>query len=215
MQHIYLLTLTIGIIIFEFLKCVQEIHQINKKEKYVNGFMEHFIKYVNSNGRDQEADIWLTMNSIKMQRQMGGLGIVGYQPPFQNYIHNNYLVVVNGLDEIKKELTNGLGCQHVQMVQDAIIRYIGELNNHRESIIEEMKNPIVLFRNGVQWIFVFPIQLLKWFGVISTGSFIKLSDNLVIRFLSGVFSLITFISTVVSLVIGWDAFVGIINKWRI
>lgn len=65
-------------------------------------FRRSFIAYANSHGADRKAYHWMTLNSTKMQAQMGFHGILSAfrDPP---YTYSNYPVVLNLLPRIRSD----------------------------------------------------------------------------------------------------------------
>jgi hypothetical protein len=151
-----------------------------------------------------------------MQNQMGPYGeLKHFQAPYRNIIYHDYPVILNILPEIKHMLGDYILSrnvdQYIDLFQDTIIRYSGTLEDLIDKTRKEMKNPVLTFRQGVQAIITFPKCLLFWLGLSSVPS--VYSTNYVIKFISGVISLMTIISSFTSLVIGWNQFVRIISSF--
>ncbi|MGO9613602.1 MAG: hypothetical protein ACLPX5_11270 [Dissulfurispiraceae bacterium] len=143
---------------------------------------------------------------------MGPHGIVAnYRPPFQNYMIKNYPLVLNVLPELRKALEDALlpdrlAGEYANLLQEALIRYVGTLEDISEKQHREMKNPVIWLREGIRSIISFPILLLSWLGVISETKALTISSSFFLRLLSGFFALIGFVSAIVTIALGWRQF---------
>jgi hypothetical protein len=72
------------------------------------------------------------------------------------------------------------------------------------NIKREMKNPIQLLQEGVQYFVTFPITLLYWTDFIKYGTFMKISDNIIVKFVNFIIIIIGLFSSIVTIVAGWD-----------
>src|SRR3712207_4903943 len=95
---------------------------------------------------------------------------------------------VNMLPEIRRssgEIEFGLGRQfdeYASLIQEALIRHTGILDDFRAQRIRELKNPLIWFREGVQLTLLSPFLFLRWLGVdripslgvLATSTFVKL-----------------------------------------
>jgi len=67
-----------------------------QKLEFANHYRDRFIVYINSGGRDQEAYMWLTLKSNRMQNEMGSHGIYGaFSPPGGRVTYSNYPIITN------------------------------------------------------------------------------------------------------------------------
>lgn len=76
-----------------------------------------------------------------------------------------------------------------------------------------MKNPLKLLINSINSILMLPFELLKEVGLLSSKFFYKISNNILTRFITAISTLLSIISAVVSVVIGWDAFIKIVKSF--
>ena len=210
LERVWLLLSVVVMVLIEFIIQMFRIKKISEEEEFVMLFHNKLFEYVDSNGND-EIFVWLTRNASKMQRLMGSFGHVSYRPPFANYMINNYQIIINGIDEIKKEIEFGYNeNQHFDLIRSTILKYSGSVENRHEYIVDIMKNPIKLFVLSIRRIVLLPIMLLHEFGILGTKLNLWFKESYLISFISGVIALITILSTVITIILGWTEFHKII-----
>jgi len=214
----YALVLLVFIFLLGVSSIIRDYFTIHKKYIFTTEYFETLKAYIQSNGQDVEKYSWLTRKSSKIQTLMGSFGLVDYKPAAQNYIYKNYQLIVNGLGELRSYYNDNyvfsrLANEMSQTLQEALIRYIGVLEEHRDFYISQLKNPIIWFREGVRVIIALPINLLSWFGIINPLAVATITTNIIFRFFSGIIAFLTFLGTIVTLVVGWNDFVSILFKF--
>ena len=210
----YLILFLILILIIGLCSIVKKIYNLAKYYNFSDEFFDKLEIYIKSNGQDNVSYSWLVSKSSKMQKYIGFFGIMQYKPAYQNYIINNYQLIINGLSELRQyyeaPYSIQLANQMAQTLQEALIRYIGTLEDSKEIYLAQLKNPIVWFREGIQIMIGLPFQVLVWFGIVSSVSMSKFTANIIFKSLSGIIALLTFLGTVITIVLGWEQFKTII-----
>jgi len=204
-----------------FISVRSELAELVRQSAFADEFLKKFWQYWNSRGEDAEAYAWLTYNSVRMQRQLGNLGIIAtYKPPGVQYAFKNYQVVVNMIGELNSWLTDryatvflGPSQQIAQALNDVLVRHLGVLGDRSDRSATELRNPFVLLRKGVQQVIVLPVRLLNWLGLLGGSTVSAIRQSAVIRLLGGVITLLGLTSAVVTLVVGWDLFMAIVRRW--
>ena len=83
-----------------------------------------------------------------------------------------------------------------------------------EYIKKEIKrtfNPLYDLTSGIKVILGIPLDILYSIGLISSKNLTKIKDNVLFKILGGIISLLTFLSTIMSIVLGWNDFVNLIK----
>lgn len=180
--------------------------EVTRRIEFVNEFGERLLRYVNSGGRDEESYGWLTHRSNRMQNQMGRQGLIGFQPPFANFIHNNYPVILNMLPELRKSLRDSIlhsqADWYANALREALIRHLGSLEDTRETVDHDLRNPIVLLRRGIQGVLSGPGYLLHSLGLSAAPN----PSGPLLRIASGIVALIGLVAAVMTTALGWPAF---------
>src|SRR5690554_5572672 len=67
----------------------------NKFIDFANKYFENYSHWNRSETFDYKQYAWLTMNGDKIQNDVGSFGIMSYKPAFQNYMINDYCIIIN------------------------------------------------------------------------------------------------------------------------
>jgi hypothetical protein len=220
MSRFQIISILVVIALMGWLQLIFKIRRTNEKEKYALKYFDSFKKYVESKGKDNEAYTWMTYESVKMQNQLGILGIMSnYKPPGANYIFKNYPVLVNMLPDLHSSFNSDYLIvaspwisNYIQVLQEMLVRHLGVLNKEKKDIQSEINNPFKAFRAGIQLLLLLPFSIVSWFGLATKDFLWRLSRNPLVKIISGVFAIIMFISAIVSLVVGWKYFVIIVKS---
>lgn len=152
---------------------------------------------------------WLTLHVVRAQSDLGALGIGHYTAPFGMYSVNNYPIIINTIPKFRGD---PLQDHEIRNVDDVLIRSIGYYNRVVKNIRKDIRNPVKYFQRGMGYIISLPFRLLSWFGIISDNSIDKITGSQFFIVMSGIISLISFISSVITICIGWEQFSEIINN---
>ncbi len=219
MSRFQIILSIIVIALIGWLQLIYKFRRANRKEKYAVEYLNKFKKYVESQGKDNDAYGWMIYESVKMQRQLGILGIMSnYKPPGANYMYRNYQVLLNMLPDLRRTLNSdllvisSLVSDYVQILQEMLVRHLGVLDEEKKDIRSEILNPLKAFRSGIQFILLLPAYIVNWFGIATDSFLSRLSRNTLFKFLSGVVTIVGFVSAVVGLVVGWEDFITIIRS---
>lgn len=188
---------------------------------FADEFLTKLHSYYSSHGKDPQAYGWLTRNSVRMQRELGGLGILEfYKPAGADYALRNVQVVVNILTQLNQWLSDsyadllaGPAREAAQTLNDAIVRNVGVLAERQQAVERQLRNPVTLLREGVQQVLLLPVRVLSWLGIVGSYSINRLAARRAIVVVSGVITLVGLVSAIVTIVVGWHQFVAIIVGW--
>ena len=130
----------------------------------------------------------------------------------------NYQIIANLIPELKiasdgKYGDNDLLTQYSDLLQETLIRYIGLLEDEKEKTLQEFKNPVIWFREGIRFFLSIPVLVLQWVGIINFSLTKKIASSLLFTLLSGFITIITVLSSIASLVIGWDKLSFIMKEY--
>ena len=173
----------------------------DKFVEFVNHYFKNNDRWSNKGNIDGETYVWLTMNVNKIQNKVGGFGIMTYKPTYQNYMINNYQLIVNTLPLFREGKVENFDANSVD---DCLLRYLGHLEGNTQETFKNLKNPIIWFREGIREILSIPILLLSWFGIFSTRTVNRIIDSTIFKIIAGLFALVTFISGVVTIIVGYE-----------
>lgn len=200
-------------------RIVVQLRSLGKKLEFVHEYLEKLKAYVEGHGADREAYGWMIHRSNKMQNQLGTGGIMAaYRPPFANYQYTNYPILLNMLPELRRAyedslLSNNLAHQYATTIQEVLIRHAGTLEDRREAHLNQLRNPLIWFREGVRAVIAFPLSVLSWAGVLSVRAVGAITQSATFNVISGLVGLLTLLSAIMSIALGWQEFVKLVNAW--
>jgi|688.fasta_scaffold431154_2 hypothetical protein len=173
----------------------------NKFVEFSNRYFENYDRWSRSGSFDGEQYVWLTMNVSKMQGNLGTFGVMDYIAPFQTYKVTNYQIVINTIPKFRDGSVKDFD---INSVDDCLLRYIGYLEEYSKDTLKNLRNPIVWFREGFREVLSIPIFILNWFGIISNRTVNSIKDSLIYKVISGLIALVTLVSGLVTIVVGYD-----------
>lgn len=181
----------------------------NKFVEFTNKYFQTYDRYSRSGNLDGELYVWLTMNVSKIQSNLGTFGVMNYIAPFQTYSISNYQIVINTIPKFRDGSVKDFD---TNSVDDCLLRYIGYLEEYSKNTLKNLKNPIVWFREGFREILSIPIFILNWFGIISNRTVNSIKDSLIYKVISGLIALVTLVSGVVTIIVGYDQTLEFVNR---
>ena len=127
----------------------------------------------------------------------------------------NYEVVINFMNEVLSLKAKGLieyeGDQ-ITWCHNCFLRKMGIIDEYRKNEIRRLFNPIYDLTSGIKAILGIPIDILFSVGLISSKSLSKVKDSVLFKLCSGIISILTFLSVIITIVIGWNQFIEIVKN---
>lgn len=180
----------------------------NKFVAFGKKYFKNYEHWSRSANLDSELYVWLTMNVSKIQKYLGSFGVMSYKPAFQNYMINNYQIIINTIPKFREGQVEKFD---VGAVDDCLLRYIGHLEEYSKETLRNLKNPVIWFREGFKEIISIPIFILNWFGIFSSRTVNSIMDSIIYKILTGIIALVTFVSGLVTIILGYDQTIEFIN----
>jgi hypothetical protein len=200
------------VMLFGFIQVVRRNSRLLSKIKFTNDYRNKFIQFSNqyfetydrfnrTGNVHGDQYIWLTMNVNKIQNMVGTFGVMTYKPAFQDYMINNYYVIINTIPKFREGPIESFD---VNSVDDCLLRYLGHLEDLSKDTQKNLRNPIIWFREGFKEIISTPIFLLNWFGIISNKRLSSIKASVFYKIITGLIALVTLVSGIVTIVVGYD-----------
>lgn len=200
--------------------CRRRIRQTRARIRTSKEFLDLLTRYYTSDGADQASYLDLVRRSGLVQSDMGPFAVATYKPPAASYLVHNYQVIVNQVPELERAFRMRSALSRIDpaheaatMIRDCILRFLGELEVLETRQGQEMRNPLVLFREGVRAVLALPLWIGQSLGLLTAQSARAIQESGVARIISGGVALLTFVSAVVGTIAGWDAFWVIVRRW--
>jgi hypothetical protein len=215
MDKIIAISSVVGLLILGLIRILKDYFLFQEKIQSVTEFLNKFEDYLESQGNDFNSYSWLMKKSPKVQSDMGGYGIAAqFRTPYaHHYTHVNYPLILNIIPEIRKELSQHSSLQNIAalreyeaIIHESIWHYTGVLNEYLDQHKKRLKNPAIWFTEGISWLLLLPISILSWVGLFGETLVRKIARNQLFKILAGLVTLLGAVSTIMTIVIGWDAF---------
>lgn len=185
----------------------------NKFIEFSNKYFETYDRWSRAGDFDGQLYVWLTTNVSRIQGNLGSFGIMDYIAPFQTYRVSNYQIIINTLPKFREGQVQN---SDAGSVDDCLLRYIGYLEDYNKETEKDVKNPIVCFREGFKVIICIPLFIISLFGIFSRRTVDNIMDSVIFKIFAGFTALVTLVSGLVTIVVGYDQTVkfifGLINR---
>jgi len=187
---------------------------------FAEEFSAQFQRYVESVGRDNRAYAELTAQSVRMQNELGLLGVYAkYKPPHANYFISDYPIILNLLPELHRAgrdeiLSSRIAPEYAISIQEVLLRHSGVLDDRRTRLAAHAYNPLKLFADGVAAIVASPVGLLRTFGIVSATSSERLTSSGLFRLLAGFAGLVSFVASVATILGAQDQLLSFLRWLR-
>ena len=214
----YLIGICIILIIIGLIVNIVNIRKRVNEYNFANEYYEKFQRLVSDvfekkNIKNKEY-AWLMSNCDKMQYILGEAGIISFTQ-FNKY-YKNIPILLNIMNEITSYINDPfVGDDEIKMVnwcQNAFLRKTGILNEYIQNEPKKLVNPFYNLSSGIRFILLIPIGILNSIGLISNDGKSKIGNNIIIRMLSGIISLLTILSVIITIVVGWNDFLRIVKN---
>ena len=225
MDKLIQIGILLGVAIIGFISKFLELGDIRSRYEFTVEYRNKFINFLNElfqkRSFNQQLYYELTGKVKEMQYELGADGVYAYvQDNLKGYATNNYELLVNFLPETRNAIRNQGNIilmerwnQAVQDCDDMFLRHLGTLKLAEEKIKRSLKNPFSNFAEGVKLIISLPVLLLKWFGFISAESSTKIKKNPILKIINFFVTTVSFVSGIMAIVMGWNAFWALIKSF--
>jgi len=218
LSRLYVVLILLGIVAVGVIRLISRCSKLAKNHAFAETYLKTLQQYVASQGQDNNAYSWLVRNSNKMQRESGYFGIIDYRPPASTYVIHNYQIILNMLPELRRSLNRSslsgdyLSPEYSALLQETLIRHMGDTEERLEDTKKQLINPFVWLQEGVKGILLIPLSVVEWTGLTGPNVIARFSDSLFFRIVSGIVTLLGLVASAVSIVVGWERFISVIQR---
>lgn len=214
---LYFILLIMALIIIGFIANVISIRKCSDNRNFLIEYRDTFAKFISDlleknkySNKDYE---WLISNSDKVQNILGEAGVMlytdarGYYPKYQ--------IVINFMNEVLDLFSKGLigfESEKITWCHNAFLRKIGIYDQLINKEIKRTFNPLHNLTSGIKVILGIPFDILYGIGLIPSNGLTRIKENVLFKLLGGIISLLTFLSTIMSIFLGWNDFVNLIKN---
>jgi hypothetical protein len=191
----------------------RKFEEIKEQRSLAYEYQNKFIglaDYYAQSSRLNDDYTWLVQNAFIVQRRMGSMGRMHVRQPFENKYIPNYEIIVNALSKFRSGIVHEA---EIGYADDALLRYLKHMDELFEQAEKNLKNPFLWLRQGFRYIVALPVYLLDWFGLLSNSAAKRIVNNSSFQFLSNLTAFVTFVSSVVTIVVGYDQTIAFIKRF--
>ena len=146
-----------------------------------------------------------------MQERLGPMGVTGYAAtPYDPTPLGADPLIVNTLPELR----NGqVRPERRDQCEDAMMRYLGMLDEERVGYTKQFVNPIVWLGEGVRTALLLPFWALQWLGLFKETFISRLGQSTLFSLLSGLVAVLGLTASVMIVAFGWEHFTALLTQW--
>lgn len=175
----------------------------NELAEYTSKFISYLNNLYSSKTipLDNSTYVELLTKSAHIQNLLGDVGRIDYREPFANYVIRNLQVVVNFIPHLQNPQYKD---EEFRLLQSVLLIRIGQYEELLNQIKKDIKNPLILLREGIQFIVTLPISLMYWTGLIQYSTKSKIYNSFFIKFVSFIIVFLGLISSIITIISGWN-----------
>lgn len=197
------LTVLGAIVIVGISRIILRYLSARNRAKTAHVFRERFHAFTDSSGQDTQAYERLAFLAERMGNAMGRHALVDAKPPFHGHSAKTYITVLQFIPELRMHFADlqqggyGLGNDGANWIyhsiDDALMRFLGDLDEVATSATRKLINPIAWFREGVERTLALPLYVLSWFGLMKPASAARAEQHGFFRAVAGLTTIIAVI----------------------
>ena len=223
-SHIIPIIVVFALILVGFLIKRNRIAAYNRRCEFTFNFNNNFFDMANdlfTTFRFDNQKYNMVIRDIdRIQEELGADGVLSeFRDPLRGMKGRNYQLFMNIMPEIRSAVSmdNSIMRERINQLmglcEDALKRHIGNLERAMELEKKNLYNPSTCLGEGIRWIVYLPVDILNWLGILSANRGEKIKANIIFRVISNVIVFIGLISSIFTIILGWDDFLLILNRW--
>jgi hypothetical protein len=203
----------VGLIVVGLLDAIVQLRNLSARMRFAVEFQNRWVRYFETLGPGQPATAdytWLAGHQTRMTAELGPADRIDYRAPFGQYIMSNYPALTNTLAASR----SGRGAEPdmVAFVDHLLISWGGTLHDGQERLARELRNPVYLLGRGLRFVVSLPLLLMYWSGLLPRGVESARSSRL-FRLIQFLVAIVVAVAAVMTVVLGWSAFVAQLKAW--
>lgn len=220
--HLIPAIVTIILIVVGHVKKRIRIANYNKRYNFTVDFNNKFFDFVNDFTRTHYFDNVkyesVIRNVDKIQEELGADGVLSnFHDPLKGIQGRNYQLFMNIIPELRSmqsSMDNSIMIERMNQLmglcQDALYRHVGNLERAIENSKKGLYNPVSCMGEAIRLLVGLPIDFLYWAGIFSYRKSDSVKRSKFYKIIANVIVFIGLISSIVTIVIGWDEFTEMI-----
>ncbi len=211
MSRFVVIIVLAGMAVAGLLRLAARLLAWKRKKRFAKTYLAQFRLLANSEAFDEEVYAWLVARSTRMQERLGSLGVIGYAAtPYDPTPLGADPLIINTLPELR----NGwVRPERKDQCEDAMMRYLGMLDEERAGYTKQFVNPMIWLGEGVRAVLLLPFWTLRWLGLFKETSVIRWAQSTLFSLLSGLVAVLGLAAFVMIVVFGWEHFTALLTQW--
>jgi hypothetical protein len=189
-----------------YLRTFFRLSKLEDNRRFVDQYIKKFQNFSETYHDQFDSDLyhWLTHRVLRAQ-SLASDNVVweSFDPKLQEAAAQKSASLVETLDQMGQ---HSVPTDRVQSLTSFMIRYLGGLDDYIENMQQQQKNPLLLFRQGIQGILLAPAMALRWVtGTETTAE--ELAPQREIGRWTAFFSIVFLIVPLIVILAGWTPIV--------
>ena len=204
----------VALMVVGLLDAIVQLRNLSARMRFAVEFQNRWVRYFEALAPGQPAGAdytWLAGHQTRMTAELGPADRIDYRAPFGQYIVSNYPALTNTLAASRSG--RGADPDMITFVDHMLISWGGTLHDGHERLARELRNPVYLVGRGLRFLVSLPLLLLSWSGLLPSRSFERARGSLLFRLIQFVIAVVVAVAAVMTVVLGWSAFVAQLRAW--
>jgi hypothetical protein len=189
-----------------YLRIFFRVSRLEESRQFVDQYIKKFQKFSETYHDALDSDLyhWLTHRVLRAQTLASDAAVwESFDSKLQEAAAQKSASLVETLDQMGQ---HSVPTERVTSLTSFMVRYLGGLDDYMDNLKRQQKNPLLLFRQGIQGILVAPAVALRWV----TGSETSVGEIAPQREIgrwTAFFAIISLIIPIIIIFVGWTPIV--------
>lgn len=189
-----------------YLRIFFRLSKLEDSRQFVDQYVKKFQKFGETYNDEFDSDLyhWLTHRVLRAQSLASDSAVwESFDNSLQEAAAQKSASLVETLDQMGQ---HSVPADRVQSLTSFMVRFLGGLDDYIENLQQQQKNPLLLFRQGIQGILQAPAMALRWV----TGSETAMEEVAPRREIgrwTAFFSIVSLIVPFFIILVGWGPIV--------
>ena len=194
-----------------YLRIFFRLSHLEESRQFIDQYIKKFQSFSESYHDEFDSDLyhWLTHRVLRAQTLARDATVWdSFDSKFQEAAAQKSESLVETLDQMGQ---HAVPTEKVTSLTSFLVRYLGGLDDYIDGLKWQQKNPLLLFRQGIQGILLAPAKALRWV----TGSETSVEEVAPRREIgrwTAFFSIIFLILPIIVILVGWTPMVNLFNS---
>jgi hypothetical protein len=193
-----------------YLRIFFRLSRLEENREFIDQYIKKFQRFSESYHEAFDSDLyhWLTHRVLRAQTLSSDEAVWdSFDSKLQEDAVQKSTSLVETLDQMGQ---HSVPAERVTSLTSFLVRYLGGLDDYIDSLKWQQKNPLLLFRQGIQGILLAPARALHWVTGSET-SVEEVEPRREIGKWSAFFSIVLLVVPIIVILVGWTPIVQLFN----